>query len=70
MKTISRSIFAGMMVAAVLLSSAFTASAQKSKAAGIKVPVTYYKRTNGLKVVLSPETSASFDDGCGLLQQR
>ena len=45
-------------LAAVCLSMAFTANAQTSKAAGIKVPVTYYKLANGLKVVLSPEHSA------------
>ena len=33
-------------------------SAQPSKASGLNVPVTYYKLSNGLKVVLSPETSA------------
>ena len=32
--------------------------AAQSKPAGIKVPVTYYKLPNGLKVVLSPEHSA------------
>ncbi len=32
--------------------------AQSKRAAGIKVPVTYYKLGNGLKVVLSPEHSA------------
>lgn len=58
MRNISRSIFAGMMVAAILVSSVFSASAQKSNAAGIKVPVTYYKLKNGLKVVLSPDRSA------------
>lgn len=47
-----------MMAVAVLLSTAFTASGQRSTATGIKVPVTYYKLKNGLKVVLSPERSA------------
>lgn len=47
-----------MMIAAVLFSAVVPAGAQKAKAAGIKVPVTYYKLGNGLKVVLSPEHSA------------
>ncbi|MBK6722399.1 MAG: insulinase family protein [Acidobacteria bacterium] len=58
MRNISRSVFAGMMAAAILLSTAFSATAQKANAAGIKVPVTYYKLKNGLKVVLSPDRSA------------
>jgi len=44
---------------AILASLVFSipVSAQGSKA-GLNVPVTYYKLPNGLKVVLSPETSA------------
>ncbi|HVF47028.1 MAG TPA: pitrilysin family protein [Pyrinomonadaceae bacterium] len=55
MKSISRYLISALAVAAVGLSIATAASAQK---AGIKVPVTYYKLSNGLKVVLSPEHSA------------
>jgi zinc protease len=58
MKTISRNIVAIIVLTAVCISMSLTASAQTSRTAGIKVPVTYYKLPNGLKVVLSPEHSA------------
>ena len=57
MKTILRNIVTAAIISAVCLSITFTANAQ-SKSTGIKVPVTYYKLSNGLKVVLSPEHSA------------
>ena len=41
-------------MAALFLSMISLAGVQ-AKAAGIKVPVKYYKLPNGLKVVLSPE---------------
>lgn len=58
MKTILRNIVAAIVLTAVCLSMTFTVSAQRGKTTGIKVPVTYYKLPNGLKVVLSPEHSA------------
>jgi zinc protease len=58
MRTILRNISAAVAVAAVCLSMTAGASAQASRPAGIKVPVTYYKLPNGLKVVLSTEHSA------------
>lgn len=57
MKTILRNIVTAAIILTFCLSMTFTANAQ-SKAVGIKVPVTYYKLANGLKVVLSPEHSA------------
>ena len=59
MKSILRNIVASAVLATVCVSSAGVVLAQTKKAAaGIKVPVTYYKLANGLKVVLSPEHSA------------
>ncbi len=59
MKTFLRRFSLAAMIAATGLSLVVAAPAQASKpAAGIKVPVTYYKLANGLKVVLSPEHSA------------
>jgi zinc protease len=46
---------AGTFAIAILAIGAVTA---QPKAAGINVPVTYYKLSNGLKVVLSPDNSA------------
>ncbi len=56
MRSLPRGIAAFALTAAFLVSLAPAAFAQK--ASGIKVPVTYYKLDNGLKVVLSPEHSA------------
>lgn len=55
-----RHILRGAVVfaAAVAILFASVPAAAQTKAAGIKVPVTYYKLKNGLKVVLSPEHSA------------
>ena len=53
-----RHVFVFLFVVALWMSSPVSMQAQTSKAAGIKVPVTYYKLNNGLKVVLSPEHSA------------
>jgi predicted Zn-dependent peptidase len=59
MKTILRGVAAIMMTAMIGGLLGGTAAAQPAKtAAGIQVPVTYYKLPNGLKVVLSPEHSA------------
>lgn len=58
MKSIYRSAAVVVMIAAILFAAGPQAKAQGGKAAGIKVPVTYYKLGNGLKVVLSPEHSA------------
>lgn len=59
MKGLFRKAAAGLGFAAVILAVNSGAFAQKAKpAAGINVPVTYYKLKNGLKVVLSPERSA------------
>ncbi len=57
MNRLLRSILAVGIVTAIFVSANPPARAQ-NKAAGIKVPVTYYKLPNGLKVVLSPERSA------------
>jgi zinc protease len=56
MRSLVRNIAAFALTAAVVLSIVPAIQAQKQ--AGIKVPVTYYKLANGLKVVLSPEHSA------------
>lgn len=54
-----RSLVAAVTLTAVcLLTTTASTVAQSPKAGGIKVPVTYYKLSNGLKVVLSPERSA------------
>lgn len=58
MKRNFRSVIAGIAASAILALSASVVPAQAGKASGIKVPVTYYKLANGLKVVLSPEHSA------------
>lgn len=58
MKRILRNAAAGIAAAALLAISASVVPAQAAKPQGIKVPVTYYKLGNGLKVVLSPEHSA------------
>ncbi len=57
MKFILRNIGAIALFAALFLSMISLAGAL-AKAAGIKVPVNYYKLPNGLKVMLSPEHSA------------
>ena len=59
MKFHLRQVPAVLFLAALVLSVFSVAGAQKSApSAGIKVPVTYYKLQNGLRVVLSPEHSA------------
>ena len=55
MTRISKLWFAAVLVSSVL---AGMIGAQGAKQSGLSVPVTYYKLPNGLKVVLSPETSA------------
>lgn len=55
MTRISKLLFAAVLVSMAL---AGVIAAQGSKQSGLSVPVTYYKLPNGLKVVLSPETSA------------
>src|SRR5215203_2805527 len=56
MKIFLTKVFTGLILAAFVLSLSPAANAQKSS--GLKVPVTYYKLPNGLRVVLSPEKSA------------
>lgn len=58
MRKILRDLFAAALVAAISFSATVSTNGQSTKATGIKVPVTYYKLSNGLKVVLSPEHSA------------
>ncbi len=58
MRNIFRNTLAAAFFAAICLSAAVSAEAQKGKMSGINVPVTYYTLPNGLKVVLSPEHSA------------
>lgn len=59
MRNILRIIPAAAILAAICFSMTFEANAQaRNTTAGIKVPVTYYKLKNGLKVVLSAEHSA------------
>lgn len=55
MNRISKRWFAALLVCVAV---AGPVSAQGGKQSGLNVPVTYYKLPNGLKVVLSPETSA------------
>ena len=55
MTRISKLLFAAVLVSMALVG---VIGAQGSKQSGLNVPVTYYKLQNGLKVVLSPETSA------------
>lgn len=57
MRPIFRNACRYLATAAIAL-SAFASAGAQPKAQGIKVPVTYYKLNNGLKVVLSPEHSA------------
>src|SRR5215203_3955485 len=56
MKIFLTKVFTGLILAAFVLSLSPAANAQKSS--GLKVPVTYYKLPNGLRVVISPEKSA------------
>ncbi|MBP6004315.1 MAG: insulinase family protein [Pyrinomonadaceae bacterium] len=58
MRTILRSFAVAVVMAAICFTGTLSTPAQATKAAGIKVPVTYYTLPNGLKVVLSPEPSA------------
>jgi zinc protease len=58
MRNILRIVVTGATIAAIWCMAVFSTDAQSPKAAGIKVPVNYYKLPNGLKVVLSPEHSA------------
>ncbi len=53
-----RKYLVGLALALFVATNALPLQAQPAKAAGIKVPLTYYKLKNGLKVVLSPERSA------------
>lgn len=53
-----RKFVTSAILAAIILLNFGSASAQSKRVSGIKVPVTYYKLANGLKVVLSPEHSA------------
>ncbi|HQZ95731.1 MAG TPA: pitrilysin family protein [Pyrinomonadaceae bacterium] len=58
MRNILRDFVAAAILSAMVLSTTASTNAQSAKASGIRVPVTYYKLSNGLKVVLSPEHSA------------
>lgn len=59
MKIYLRTVVVGLALPAILMSLLVGANGQKTKpVGGIDVPVTYYKLSNGLKVVLSPEKSA------------
>lgn len=59
MKAFLRKFSLTALIAAISLSLVGAIPVQAAKAAGgITVPVTYYKLSNGLKVVLSPEHSA------------
>lgn len=58
MKANVRTFAAFVVFAAAVLSVGLPAAAQSKRPPGIKVPLTYYKLANGLKVVLSPEHSA------------
>lgn len=57
MKNHIRKAVTGLALPALLLSLFLSAPAQKT-GGSTKIPVTYYKLPNGLKVVLSPEKSA------------
>ena len=57
MKINLRKLLTAVTLAASCITMAFTAKCA-DKMAGIKVPVTYYTLSNGLKVVLSPEHTA------------
>lgn len=56
MSSLFRNVSAGVLIALAVF--AFVPATPAQSKAGIKVPVTYYKLGNGLKVVLSPEHSA------------
>lgn len=56
MSSLFRNVSAGVLIALAVFALVPATPAQSK--AGIKVPVTYYKLGNGLKVVLSPEHSA------------
>jgi zinc protease len=58
MKKIFRTLLVFAMLGAFVMAGLTPAAAQTRSTAGLKVPVTYYKLSNGLKVVLSPEHSA------------
>lgn len=60
MKLPAKKVFFFFALAWLILSAAAFARAQQDRKTsdGVKVPVTYYKLPNGLKVVLSPEKSA------------
>lgn len=58
MRSIFRRAAVALSLTAVTLGLAMPLAAQKKASVGIQVPVTYYKLSNGLKVVLSPEHSA------------
>ena len=59
MRTLLRTVAAAGLAISAVLSSVVPANAQGKPAnQSIKVPVTYYKLGNGLKVVLSPEHSS------------
>lgn len=57
MKIFLRKALVAFSLGAIAMAAVPTADAQ-GKQAGLKVPVTYYKLPNGLKVVLSPEHSS------------
>lgn len=58
MKTFLKRALIALAVPALALSFVRFVDAKAKPADGIKVPVTYYKLPNGLRVVLSPEKSA------------
>ncbi|HEV8590586.1 MAG TPA: insulinase family protein, partial [Pyrinomonadaceae bacterium] len=58
MRSFFRKAIGAICLPTIVLGLAGFAFAQAKQASGIKVPVTYYKLPNGLKVVLSPEHSA------------
>ena len=59
MRIFLRKIAAGLaLVSVVVVANVGVRAQSNTKSTGIKVPVTYYKLANGLKVVLSPEHSA------------
>jgi zinc protease len=58
MKIWSKKVFTGLSIFAFVLTPLIARAQTGKTTGGINVPVTYYKLPNGLKVVLSPETSA------------
>lgn len=59
MKLFTKKIFVGLFLLAFVLASFAGARAQAKKpAAGVSIPVTYYKLPNGLRVVLSQDKTA------------